>query len=96
MFAGYLYGNVSMARSAVARTPGLTVDMVDRQMFGLSGAPPHRRGRATAARAAALRTARFMTSLVLRPDVGRLDATRRFVDDTLASAPSPPRRATPS
>ena len=44
MFAGYLYANVSLARSAVLRTPGLTVEMVDRQMFGLTGAPGHRRG----------------------------------------------------
>ena len=28
--AGYLFVNVSLARSATARTPGLTVDMVDR------------------------------------------------------------------
>jgi len=42
VFSGYLYGNVSLARSAVARTPGLTVDMIDRQMFVLSGASSYR------------------------------------------------------
>ncbi len=87
VFAGYLYFNVSVVRSAVARMPGLTVDMVDRQMAGLSGAPPHRRGPGERSPRAALRGTRFMISLVARPDPKRLDATRRFVDETLAAAP---------
>ena len=45
VFGGYLYGNVTAARSAVARSPGLTVELVDTQMFGLIDAPPHRRGK---------------------------------------------------
>ena len=42
VFGGYLYGNVTLARSAVSRSPGLTVELVDEQMFGLSDAPPHK------------------------------------------------------
>ena len=88
MFAGYIYSNVSMARSAVARMPGMTVDMVDRQMFGLSGAPQHRRGPGDRNVRAAVRGARFVFRLVLRPDAGRLDRTRQFVDERLAALPS--------
>lgn len=88
MFAGYIYGNVSMARSAVARMPGVTVDLIDRQMFGLSGAPPHRRGRGERSLRAGLRGARFIAALLLRPDVDRLAVTRTFVDECLAAAPA--------
>jgi rifampicin phosphotransferase len=87
MFAGYIYSNVSMARSAVARMPGVTTDMVDRQMFGLSGAPAHRRGPGDRSVRAALRGLRFMFGLMLRPDLGRLDRTRQFADDGLAQLP---------
>ncbi len=87
MFAGYIYSNVSMARSAVARMPGMTIDMVDRQMFGLSGAPAHRRGPGDRNARAALRSIRFMLGLVLRPDAERLDRTRQFVDECLAQQP---------
>lgn len=88
MFAGYIYGNVSMARSGVARMPGMTVDMMDRQMFGLNGAPPYRRGPGDLNVRAGLRSARFMMTLMLRPEADRLDVTRRFVDQSLASAPA--------
>src|SRR4051794_10552094 len=88
VFAGYLYFNVSVVRSAVSRMPGLTVDMVDRQMAGLNGAPPHHRGPGDRSLRAALRGTWFMISLVARPDARRLDATRRFVGETLAAAPA--------
>ena len=56
VFGGYLYGNVTAARSAVARSPGLTVELVDTQMFGLSDAPPHRRGKGERDPRAAIKT----------------------------------------
>ncbi len=88
MFAGYIYGNVSLARSAVARMPGITADVIDRQMFGLTGAPPYRRGAGDLSILAGLRAARFMLSLLVRPDEQRLDDTRRFVDAAVAAAPA--------
>lgn len=44
LFGGYLYFNLSFARAFAARTPGVRVADVDRQMFGVGEAPPFRRG----------------------------------------------------
>jgi rifampicin phosphotransferase len=86
--AGYLYVNVSLARSATARTPGLTVDMVDRQMFGLSGAPAHRRGPGDRSALAALRAMKGIGAGVLRLDTRRLADGRALVDAFVRAAPS--------
>ena len=91
IFGGYLYGNVSLARTAVARAPGLTVEMLDQQMFGLSDAPPHRRGRGERNPRAAWRTTRFMVSTLRRPDDGPL---RRDRADVAAYAAATPELAT--
>ncbi len=88
-FAGYLYGNVSLARSVVARTPGLTVIDVDRQLFGLSDAPPHRRGRGDHSMRAALRAASSLGSGMLRPNDRRLVDCRALVDAFVDAAPDP-------
>ena len=40
VFGGYLYANVSLARVAAARIPGMSAEDIDREMFGLSDAPP--------------------------------------------------------
>ena len=90
MFAGYLYANVSLARSAAARTPGLTAADVDQQMFGLTDAPPSRRGPGDRSPRAALRTMRFIAPRVLRPEDGRLAEVRHLVDSTVAKAPAVP------
>ena len=90
MFAGYLYANVSLARTAAARTPGLTAADVDQQMFGLTGAPPSRRGPGDRSPRAALRTMRFIAPRVLRPDDRRLTEVRRLVHDAAAKAPDMP------
>ena len=68
VFGGYLYGNVTAARSAVARSPGLTVELVDTQMFGLSDAPPHRRGKGERDPRAAMKTVTRITRSMRRPD----------------------------
>jgi pyruvate,water dikinase len=78
-FAGYLYANVSLARSAVARTPGLTVEMVDAEMFGLSGAPPHRRGPGERNPLLALRSIAGLGRGLVRPNQRRLAGDRAFV-----------------
>lgn len=86
--AGYLYVNVSLARSATARTPGLSVEMVDRQMFGLSGAPPHRRGRGDRNMVAVMRAMRSMGVALLRPNTRRLVDGQLLVDSFIAGAPA--------
>ncbi len=68
VFGGYLYGNVTAARSAVARSPGLTVELVDTQMFGLSDAPPHRRGKGERDPRAAIKTVTRIARSMRRPD----------------------------
>ncbi|MEP6660028.1 MAG: PEP-utilizing enzyme [Acidimicrobiales bacterium] len=88
VFGGYLYGNVSLARSAVARTPGLTVDVIDRQMFGLSGAPPYRRGPGDRDLRLTLRAGRKMGRAILRPDGQRLANSREDIADYVRRAPS--------
>ena len=87
VFGGYLYGNVSLARSGVARTPGLTVELVDRQMFGLSGAPPHRRGPGERDLRCLLRSTRKMSVALIRPRPGQLEADRRDIADYISQAP---------
>ena len=74
VFGGYLYGNVTLARTAVARSPGLTVEIVDEQMFGLSDAPPHRRGKGERNVRAAAKTTGQVLRTLRRPDDSRLRA----------------------
>jgi pyruvate,water dikinase len=93
--AGYLYGNVSVARSVVARTPGLTVDDVDRQLFGLSDAPPHRRTRGERSIRASLRSTAALGSGVLRPSDRRLTGAQSLVAAFAGSAPDPAAASTP-
>jgi pyruvate,water dikinase len=88
-FAGYLYGNVSLARSVVARTPGLTVADVDRQLFGLSDAPPHRRGSGDRSVRAALRAMSALGVGMLRPNDRRLTGCRALADEFIGAAPDP-------
>jgi phosphohistidine swiveling domain-containing protein len=87
--AGYLYGNVSLARSLVARTPALTVEDVDRQLFGLSDAPAHRSGRGDRNVIAAMRAMTSMGVGLLRPHDHRLVECRRTADEFIRSAPDP-------
>jgi len=87
VFGGYLYGNVTLARTAVARSPGLTVEIVDEQMFGLSDAPPHRRGKGERdVRAAAKTTGQLLRTLRL-PDDSRLRADQADIARYVAAQP---------
>ena len=87
--AGYLYANVSLARSASARTPGLTVDMIDRQMYGLSGAPPYRRGRGDRSLRATMRSGRTVGGALIRPNDRSLRELQAHVDAFVAASPDP-------
>jgi pyruvate,water dikinase len=75
-FGGYLYGNVTLARSAVARSPGLTVELVDEQMFGLSDAPPHQRSKGERDLMSAVKTVRKIVTTMRRPDDAQLRQDR--------------------
>lgn len=87
VFGGYLYSNVSLARSAVARTPGLTVEMVDRQMFGLTDATPWQRGPGDRSPVAGARSTWRIARVLLRPSTRQLDENRRDIAAYVASAP---------
>ena len=84
---GYLYGNVSLARSAAVRMPGMTVEMVDRQLFGLSDAPGHRRSPGDRNVRATVRAATSLVGSLLRPSDRRLVASRVLVDGWLPTGP---------
>ncbi len=84
--AGYLYGNVSVARSGVARTPGLTIEMVDRQLFGLSDAPPHVPSRGERSLVASAKSVTALGRGILRPSDRLLRAARDQAATFLASA----------
>ncbi len=93
--AGYLYGNVSLARSVVARTPGLTIADVDRQLFGLSDAPSHRRGRGDRSARAGVRAIGALGRGILYPNDRRLIECRVLVDAFVGAAPDPTTSSTP-
>ncbi len=84
--AGYLFANVSLARSAASRTPGLTVDMVDNQMFGLSGAPAHVRVRGERSPVATARSMAAIGRGLLRPNDRLLLDARRQIDAAVGAA----------
>ena len=94
-FAGYLYGNVSLVRSVVARTPGLTIDDVDRQLFGLSDAPPHERVAGERSPGAALRALFALGRGLLRPHDQRLRECRSEAEAFADAAPVPAEASTP-
>lgn len=80
VFAGYLYGNVTLARTAAVRAPGMTVEMIDEQMFGLHGAPPHERQQGEMDFPAMARSAAMIGRLLLRrPNASGLEVDRRDV-----------------
>ncbi len=88
VFGGYLYGNVTLARTAVARSPGLTVELIDDQMFGLSDAPPHRRGKGERDVPAAARTVRKLLATLGRPNDDRLRADQADISQYVSSQPA--------
>ena len=88
VFGGYLYGNVTLARSAVSRSPGLTVELVDEQMFGLSDAPPHKPSKGERDIRAAVKTMRKIASSMRRPDDSRLRADQAAIADYVSRQPT--------
>jgi phosphohistidine swiveling domain-containing protein len=89
LFGGYLYFNQSFARAFAARTPGMRVADVDRQMFGDGDAPPFVRGPGDRSLGTKVRAARGATRMFRRgaPD---LDANRADTEAWAASIPEHP------
>jgi len=87
VFGGYLYGNVTLARTAAARSPGLSTSDIDQQMFGLNDAPPHESGKGERDLRAATKTAGKMIATLRRPSDARLSADQADVAAYVASMP---------
>jgi len=66
VFGGYLYGNVSLARVAAARIPGMKPSDIDRELYGLSHAPPYHRQRGDRSALGTLRGLRQMMAALFR------------------------------
>jgi pyruvate,water dikinase len=87
VFGGYLYGNVTLARTAVARSPGLTVELVDEQMFGLTGAPAHVPTNGERDPRAAIKTVRRLVRTMQRPSDELLRGDQRDLAAYLKDQP---------
>ncbi len=89
VFGGYLYFNMSFARSFAARTPGMRVADVDRQMFGDGDATPFRPGPGDRSVGIKARAGWGSVRMVRRggPD---LDANRAETRAWVASLPAAP------
>ena len=87
VFGGYLYLNLSIGRLAGARSPGLTPDAIDTQLYGTYGAPPYVRQRGDRNLVATARILRGLVRMLRRPDVGYVDDVMREAVAWVASLP---------
>ncbi len=84
-FGGYLYTNVSMARIAAVRAPGLSLEDLDAQYGGVDVLPPYVGRRGDRSLAATLRLGRYASRALRQGDVARAGVAQREVDDWIAS-----------
>ncbi len=77
VFGGYLYLNLSIGRLAGARSPGLTPDAIDTQLYGTFGAPPYVRQRGDRNLLATARIMRGLVGTLRRPEAGYVDDVMR-------------------
>lgn len=89
VFGGYLYGNVTLARTATARTPGLTAEMVDEQMFGLHDAPTQAAPKGSLELAAIGRTMKLALGALRRADDADLRRDQREIAAYTSQHPDP-------
>ena len=89
VFGGYLYLNLSVGRLAGARSPGLTPDTIDTQLYGTFGAPPYRRQRGDRNLVATARILRGLVRTLRHPDVGYVDDVMREAVRWVAALPEP-------
>lgn len=84
-FGGYLYANVSMARIAAVRAPGMSIDDIDAQYSGVGLLPPHVPQPGERDLRATLRLARYAARGLRHVDARRARAAQREVDDWVRS-----------
>jgi phosphohistidine swiveling domain-containing protein len=84
-FGGYLYANVSMARIAAVRAPGLSMDDFDAQYGGVGVLPPYAPRRGDRSVVASVRLARFAARGLRRRDAERARLARGEVDTWIGS-----------
>jgi pyruvate,water dikinase len=84
-FGGYLYANMSMARIAAVRAPGMSTDDLDAQYGGVGVLPPYVPRRGDRSFLATLRLARFASRGLRRRDAERARVAQREVADWVTS-----------
>jgi rifampicin phosphotransferase len=84
-FGGYLYANISMARVAAARAPGLSIDDIDAQYSGVGVLPPHTPRPGDRDLLASLRLIRYAARGLREGDATRARVAQREVDDWVSS-----------
>jgi phosphohistidine swiveling domain-containing protein len=87
VFGGYLYLNLSIGRLAGARSPGLTPDAIDTQLYGTYGAPAYVRRPGDRSLIATARILRGLVRTLRRPDVGYVDVGMRDAVGWVAALP---------
>jgi pyruvate,water dikinase len=84
-FHGYLYANVSIARIAAVRAPGMSIDDIDAQYSGVGVLPPHAPRPGERDLAATLRLGRYASRGLRRRDAERSRAAQREVAEWVSS-----------
>jgi len=91
-FGGYAYLNVSYIRVFAVRTPGISVEDMDRQFFGESDAPPYRPHADDKSMMASLRVARTLLRTLTAKRLPELETDKARVRAWLAGL-TPPAKA---
>lgn len=87
-FGGYVYINMSITRVMAMRVPGLTVEAMDRSLFGdYAGAPPYRPDPRDANEARTASARAWLQTLFASDAKLATDADRRRLDALLARQP---------
>ncbi len=88
-FWGYQYGNLSIARLAAVRIPGVKVSDIDEQFVGVGVLPPYVPSRGDRDIRASIRLLRFANGAFNDTDAQAASAARREVDEWRALLPQP-------
>ena len=84
-FGGYLYTNVSMARLAAVRAPGMSLDDLDAQYGGVAVLPAYKPQRGDRSIRGTLRLAIYASRALRLADADRARLAQQEVDDWVAS-----------
>ena len=87
VFGGYLFLNLSAGRLMGVRTPGMTVELVDEQGYGVSDAPPYRRHKGDRDFRASLRISRWAAKAMWKPDLAKFGAAQRRAKEWVSTFP---------